>query len=427
MSGAGEPATAGAAAEPEQRVSWLELFFDLVVVAAVAQLAGRLEEDPTLTGMGVFVVLYAAVWMSWTSFTLYANVSAGAPRQRAFLYAMGAMAVMAAAIPEVTTERAQAFAVAYIIVRVIAQRVFHRTHKVVVVWSSAQAAYLAPWVASLFVDDGAWRYGLWAFGLLMEFALSVARGGNPAFVLAQAQRQEDHESARRNRRDARRRAAGVPVSAPPITGRVSTATLNLGHLAERLGLFVIIVLGEAVAQLIGAAAHADWTHGRELAGAAGLVLLVGLWSLIFRYGFISVPQFAVTSLPPRLALPIHFFTTGAITAVAVGLGTATHEAATPLPTTMRWVLCGGVGVYFLVTAVGAFATDAPPHWLLGWALPSVAVPAVVGAAGGGLPAWAVAALMTVVVLWQVFYVPMRDGWTRWRAGDRPGRPAAART
>lgn len=426
MSEVAEPAATETETEPEQKVSWLELFFDLVVVAAVAQLAGRLEAHPALTGVGMFVVLYAAVWMSWTSFTLYANISAGAPRQRAFLYAMGAMAVMAAAIPEVTTERPQTFAVAYIIVRVIAQQVFRRTHKVVVAWSSAQAGYLAPWVASLFVDDPAWRYGLWAFGLVMEFALSVVRGGDPASVVAHAQRQQNQEAAKRRRRDARRMVGGGPVVAPRITGKVSAATLNLGHLAERLGLFVIIVLGEAVAQLIGAAAHADWTHGREFAAVAGFVLLVGLWSLIFRYGFTSVPQFAVTALPPRLALPIHFFTTGAITAVAVGLGMATHDAAGPLPTTMRWVLCGGVGVYFLTTAVGAVATSAPPHWLLGWALPSVAVPAVVGAVGGRLPAWAVAALMTVVVLWQVFYVPMRDGWARWRAGDRPGRPAAAR-
>lgn len=404
-------------AEPEQRVSWLELFFDLVVVVAVAQIAGRLEEHATAWGVGLFAVLYGAVWMSWTSFTVYANVSQGAVRQRSFLYAMAAMAVMAAAIPEVTGDRASWFAAMYVVVRIIAQRVFQSTHKVVVAWSAAQIPYgIAPWIVSFWVDDRAWKYGLWAFGLLMEFTTSVLRSDDPDEVMGRFQKREQQERTRYQQRATRHLLAGA-VPEPKVFQRLTLATLNIGHLGERLGLFVIIVLGEAVAQLIGAAAHADWTAARGAAALAGFVLLVGLWSLIFRYGFTSVPQFGVASLPPRLALPIHFFTTGAITAMAAGLGAATHEAAEPLPTTMRWVLCAGAGVYFLVTAVGAITTRAPWHWLLGWALPGVAVPALVGALGGPLPAWSVAVLMTAVVLWQVYYVPLHEAW-RARMGLR---------
>ncbi|HEY3682157.1 MAG TPA: low temperature requirement protein A [Streptosporangiaceae bacterium] len=407
-----------AAAEPvpgngehEQKVTWLELFFDLVVVVAVAQLAARLEEHGTVRGVGVFVVLYGAVWMAWTSFTLYANVSAGAVRQRAFIFAMAGMAVMATAIPDATTDRATVFAASYVIVRVIAQNVFNRTHKAVVAWSAAQVPYgVLPWFVSVFVDSPA-RFYLWAAGLAIEFTMSVVRSGHPEEVVEGLRKRERDERAKRWARDARRARMGLPVSTPALVERISAATLNIGHLGERLGLFVIIVLGEAVAQLIGAAAHADWSRGREFAAVAGFALLVGLWSLIFRYGFTSVPQFGVATLPPRLALPIHFVTTGAITALAAGLGASTHDASEHLPTTMRWVLCAGTGVYFLVTGIGAVATRAPWHWLLGWALPSVAVPVVVGALGGPLPAWAVAALMTAVVLWQVFYVPLREQWT----------------
>jgi len=403
-----------AAAEPEQRVSWLELFFDLVVVVAVAQIAGRLEEQATPWGVGLFAVLYGAVWMSWTSFTLYANVSGGAVRQRSFLMAMAAMAVMAAAIPEVTGERADAFAAMYVVVRIIAQRVFGTTHKVVVAWSSAQVPYgLVPWVASFWFDAPAWRYGLWAFGLLIEFTLSVLRSGDPDQVLAAVRQRQEQDRIRYQQRQERRAhlGGGGRPGLPRGFERITLATLNIGHLGERLGLFVIIVLGEAVAQLIGAAAHADWTLPRAAAAFAGFGLLVGLWSLIFRYGFTSVPQFGVASLPPRLALPIHFFTTGAIAALATGLGAATHDAAEHLPTTMRWVLCAGTGVYVLATAVGAVSMHAPWHWLLGWALPGVLVPAAVGALGGPLPAWSVAVLMTAVVLWQVYYVPLREAWT----------------
>ena len=392
-----------AVAEPEQRVSWLELFFDLVVVVAVAQLAGRLEEHATPLGIGLFAVLYGAVWMSWMSFTVYANVSKGAVRTRACLYAMAAMAVMAAAVPEVTGHRPEIFAAMYVVVRLIAQRVFSRTHKVVAAWSSAQIPYgIAPWIVSFWVDDPAWRYGLWAFGLLIEFTLSVLRSDDPDQLLAQVRLRKEHQNRRRQRARTR------PFELPTL------ATLNIGHLGERLGLFVIIVLGEAVAQLIGAAAHTAWTVPRGAAALAGFGLLVGLWSLIFRYGFTAVPQFGVGALPPRLAMPIHFFTTGAITAVAAGLGAAVHEAGEHLPTALRWVLCAGTGVYFLATAVGAASMRAPWHWLLGWALPGVLVPSAVGALGGALPAWSVAALMTAVVLWQVYYVPLRAWWTAWR-------------
>jgi hypothetical protein len=79
-------ASAPAAEEPRERhASWLELFFDLVVIAAVAQLADRLHGDPSPVDVGLAVVLYVAVWLAWTSFMLYANVSATQTRQQAML------------------------------------------------------------------------------------------------------------------------------------------------------------------------------------------------------------------------------------------------------------------------------------------------------------------------------------------------------
>jgi low temperature requirement protein LtrA len=63
-----EPAPTTTAAE--RHASWLELFFDLVVVVAVAQLAHQLEGEPDLRDAGLFVVLFYAVWSVWTSFTL---------------------------------------------------------------------------------------------------------------------------------------------------------------------------------------------------------------------------------------------------------------------------------------------------------------------------------------------------------------------
>jgi hypothetical protein len=81
----------------------------------------------------------------------------------------------------------------------------------------------------------------------------------------------------RERQERRRRRSARAVDARR-TG-ITVARLDLSLLEERLGLFVIIVLGEAVAQLVSAAGGVDWTAGLLGAGLASFELLVGLWWL----------------------------------------------------------------------------------------------------------------------------------------------------
>ncbi|MEI1375203.1 MAG: low temperature requirement protein A [Nostoc sp.] len=59
--------------EEERRATWLELFYDLVFVVAVSQLAHNLNEDISLSGLFGFVVLFIPVWWSWIGTTFYAN------------------------------------------------------------------------------------------------------------------------------------------------------------------------------------------------------------------------------------------------------------------------------------------------------------------------------------------------------------------
>jgi low temperature requirement protein LtrA len=71
----------------ERHASWLELFFDLVVVVAVARLAHGLHE-PTWGAVALFVLFYYAVWSVWTSLTLHSNVRADKTRVRSMLIGM---------------------------------------------------------------------------------------------------------------------------------------------------------------------------------------------------------------------------------------------------------------------------------------------------------------------------------------------------
>jgi low temperature requirement protein LtrA len=70
-------ASAGLLSDPEaekgDRVGFIELFFDLVFVFAVTQLAHRLVEHPSPRGVAESLVLFLAVWSVWTGTTWVTN------------------------------------------------------------------------------------------------------------------------------------------------------------------------------------------------------------------------------------------------------------------------------------------------------------------------------------------------------------------
>jgi len=57
----------------ERHASWLELFFDLVFVLAVAQVAKILADNTDLFGVLRYIVLFIPVWWSWVGYTYYAD------------------------------------------------------------------------------------------------------------------------------------------------------------------------------------------------------------------------------------------------------------------------------------------------------------------------------------------------------------------
>lgn len=102
----GEGAPAGIEAE-ERHASWLELFFDLVAVAGVAQLAHRLHEAADWRDGAAYLGLFLAFWIAWVTFTMYASVAAETVRYRTMYLAMFGMATMAACVPEATGSAAR--------------------------------------------------------------------------------------------------------------------------------------------------------------------------------------------------------------------------------------------------------------------------------------------------------------------------------
>lgn len=391
--------------ESGETVEWLELFFDLVVVAAVAVLTEGLREDPSPGGLGMFALLYGAIWLSWVSIVLYANVAGEGTRVQTVVTAMLLLAVMAATAPAHFETRANVFAGAFLLVRGLAARGSMRTGRVLAGWPLLQFGGLATaWLVAMWVRPP-YKFWLWALGLLVDLGFVLLRGDIPMEERVERLR-------RRMRHDGRR---GGPQT-PPDLEVVGVAT---GHLDERLGLFMIIVLGEAVSQLVVAAATTEWTPALVRPALLGFVLLVGLWWLTFSYGFTAAPHTRLAGLPPRFALPLHLATTFGIVCLAAGLGEMAFHPEEPVVGLVRWVMCAGLSLHFLATGLSGIATGAPWRWLLGWALPCTLLPLGLAAPGHRLGnAWLTLGLLACVG-WMVAY--SRLARARAAAGGRVTR------
>jgi low temperature requirement protein LtrA len=407
-----EPAAQSTAgpSEPEHRASWLELFFDLVVVVTIGTLTERLTEDAGGWSFAKVLVMYLAVWLVWTSFMLYANVAAEKTHRRAMLIAMGCIAIMAAAIPEIEdARRGSVFAITYIVARVIAGGTWRNTGRVLVDWPIAQLSVgLVPWTVSIWVHDP-YRYYLWALGLALDIGYALL-ARDEARVLQLFQRNYDQRVDQQNRRNARRRVAGRPVrSGRPRGGEgqpveFTTAEVNANHFGERLGTFTIIVLGEAVSQIVLAASRVEWTRQFEFAAFASFLLLFGLWWLTFQYSSYTEGDSKVDALPPHLALPLHLLTTTAIMLMAAGLGGIVGHPEEPMGTGQRWLLGGGMAAYLLLTqAALAFTRWQRPWWLALIGLVLIGAPVLLAGLGGALDDWVLGVGFALTVGAQVLF------------------------
>jgi low temperature requirement protein LtrA len=382
------------------RVEWLELFFDLVVVAAVAVLSDALREEASWAGLGLFLVTYGAVWLAWVSVVMYTDVAGELTRVRTVVVSMFLVAVMAAASPGHVGDRANAFAAAFLLVRLFAARGSLRTGRLMTAWPLLQfGSFVLPWVVSFWVPEPG-KYYLWGAAILFELTLVVWRGEQVA---------QDHvdgftQRARRRRDVETRRGEQQRPSREML--ELVAVEVDRAHLDERLGLFVIIVLGESVAALVLTAARTPWTRDFVSLCVASFALLVLLWLLTFSYGFASAPGVHLGELPPRFGLPLHLASTLGILLLAVGLAEA---AADPehLHGLLLWAACGGLALHAASSGVAGLLAGTQSFWLWTCALPTVAFPLVLAGLDSvyhdGLRDQLLIWLLAVPVFWQFLY------------------------
>jgi low temperature requirement protein LtrA len=305
-----------APAPEEKRVSWAELFVDLVFVFAVTEVSTLLEEDHSAPGLlRAFVVFVPLYWM-WVGTAVWTNLhdmSLARSRFTIFVIALTAM-FMALALPHAYENLGRLFAVAYWAGRVVlgvgAFAPTRRRGTIPVTPPTVSMIITGPiLVAGAFFQPGL-REVIWAVAAAIEL-------GTPSI----------------------------------LRGRLRNLHVDAAHLTERFGLFVLIALGESVVQ-IGASAQSGGhlTAGIGYAVAAAFALTCGLWWVYFHFAADAMRHsLATTKIQidiTRLVLSYgHLSLISAIILAAVGMHHAVAHPAERLGWQLAGILFGGLALY----------------------------------------------------------------------------------
>ncbi|MFF2272173.1 low temperature requirement protein A [Agromyces sp. NPDC058136] len=331
------------------RAHWMELFFDLIFVALVGQLAHGLHEHPSLSGLLLFTALFASVWWSWVNLTFTVNLMPWLTRRQlalVMLAAMIAVGAIAVAAPEATGDRAWLFAAGNAALRfvllglwiTISWRTGGAASRVRVLAYNGATAML--WLVSIWVPMP-WMFALWGASILVEVTLLIA--------------------------SSRSWADRVLVN------------MNTEHLSERFGLLVVIVLGESVLSGV-AALDEHWSAASSIAAVLGLCVISLLAWSFFMYGTDAMRtgldelreagdyraiRDTVGFLP--------FLIVVGVTAISGAIDAAITHPHEPLPEASVVALCGGIAIFYLTNAIISLRFGRPLRTVLGWAVPALAL------------------------------------------------------
>ncbi|MFC7381790.1 low temperature requirement protein A [Sphaerisporangium rhizosphaerae] len=381
--------------------SWLELFFDLVFVAAVSELARLLHGDLTFHGLLVFCALFVPVWWVWMSFAYYADLfETDATHFRiALLAGMFGSLVLASTIGVAispdgrTLDGAHGFALANAALQAILVGLYGYARRAARAPGTAPDAPGAPrpgagrdapqsppqnaalrqlcgiyvagfgcggalWLASVAVS-APWHLALWALALLVEIATP--------FV------------------------AYLTVASPPA---------HASHLPERLGLFTLIVLGESVLAVAWGARGAPSTPSALPVAFFTFVIAACLWWVYFEHVDHRVIINALTSGRSSLVRGFaygygHLLIFAGLAATAVGSeALIEHAAEAHMPAGAGLALTGGAAAFLLATTAAHLVIRRP----LARRLVAVRVAAALGALLLGLSSTAFSPLAETAAL-----------------------------
>jgi low temperature requirement protein LtrA len=299
------------------RVSTLELFFDLVFVFTITQLAEYLEEDLSFAALGNVVLILAVLWWMYSGYAWLTNAVApnSTTRRTLLLTGMAGFLLMSLAIPEAFGEYGWLFGASYLVVTVVHSLLFRSAGP------DAQVAMrvLTPMniLAAVLVLGGGfldepYRHLCWVAAPLIQIGTGYVH-------------------------------------------KIGMHSIAAGHFVERHSLVVIVAIGESiVATGLGfRGVHLD--AGSILVAVLGLCISYYLWWYYFA-GDDSRSEHVLATLDDplrraRLALNAwgyaHYPMLLGIIILSVGIKETVGHAFEPLHFSAAAVLGGGVALYIL--------------------------------------------------------------------------------
>jgi low temperature requirement protein LtrA len=380
-------------AQREQRVTSLELFFDLVFVFAFTQVTTVFTHDPTWTGVGRGLLILAVLWWGWAAYAWLTNTldpDEGAV-WGAMLVAIAAMFIAALAVPEAFGSDGVVFGVAFLIVNLM--------HGTLYALGARGDREL---VAAIL------RNTPWAFsGTALILAAGFVDGDlKPVLWLA---------------------ALAVGFFGP-LLGRLSGWRVQPAHFVERHGLIMIIAIGESLVAIGIGARGVGLSIGVIVAAVLGLLVATAFWLAYFDFFPIRGEQLLTErSGVERVALARDIFTylhlpmVAGIVLFAFAMEPTLAHVSTELNPVPAFALCVGPALYLAAfVAVRVRITRTFGH---GRVLAAIAC-ALLWPVAIVVPALLALALLTAV--WVALHAYELIWWREARAQTRAMRmPASA--
>ena len=246
-------------ANQHSRVTYAELFFDLVFVYAVTQISHLLLARFTPLGAAQTTLLFLAVWWAWvytTWVTNWLDPELTPVRILLFLLMLGGL-VLSMSIPTAFEGRGLWFATAYAAMQVgrsvfllaatPRSRVSVRRNAIrILAWLLLAAVF---WILGG-LAEGVERLWLWGLALAIEYVAPVARFWTPGYGASS----------------------------------IEDWYVEGGHMAERCAGFIIIALGEAIVVNAATFAELDWTSHAVAAFVSAFIASIATWWIYFHRG-----------------------------------------------------------------------------------------------------------------------------------------------
>ncbi|HEV2857396.1 MAG TPA: low temperature requirement protein A [Solirubrobacterales bacterium] len=309
----------GAMRREGERVTPLELFFDLVFVLAITQCTALMSHDQSWSGLAQGLLILGVLWWAWVGYSWLTSVidpEAGAVRGVIFV-AMAAMLIVSLCVQEAFGNLALTFALAF--------GVFRSAHIALFMIAGADDSDLRRSVIGLGISTAV-AVGILALASLFD---GFAQGALWALAIF------------------------LDMAGPYFFGSEGWKLVP-GHFAERHGLIVIIALGESVVA-VGVGASGALDLGIGVAAVLGIFLAAALWWTYFDVVALVSARRLGQAEPGRVQNElardsysyIHLLMVAGIVLMALGMKVTIGHHSEHLHDVPAFALLGGLALYLI--------------------------------------------------------------------------------